>query len=266
VFVEPTDTRPPSLLRSSGFSPAMVLGGVAISLGTHLVAPAVIAVVLSVFALAGAGATKAAQQPRDLHIVEARFVRLGEVFDLKKLPNRRVPRKSTAPDRKTVVSKNPRAARPQPDGGTAPPKATPDLITRIGDRAQMFAEIAEKREQEGNPQGVEWGTETEGREGDLYRGQLVAFFQRGWSVPTVLSEDLVKTLVTSVLVQITRDLRVGDFRVVRPSSEPLFDQSVTNRLQELRQAATQIPEPPREVASQFVGKEIRIDFNGRNAR
>jgi hypothetical protein len=266
VYVEPTDTRPPSLLQRGAFSPTMWVGGLVFSAATHLVAPAAIAVVLSAFALVGAGATKATSEPRDLHVVEARFVRLGEVFDPKKLPNRRVPRKSTAPDQKTVVSKNPRAARSQPDAGTRPPNATKDLITRLGDRAQMFAEIAEKRDQEGDPKGVEWGTETEGREGDLYRGQLVAFFQRGWTVPTVLPQDVVRKLVTSVVVQVTKELRVGEFRVVKPSSEPLFDQSVTDRLDELRQSSTTIPEPPPEVASQFVGQEIRIDFNGRNAR
>jgi outer membrane biosynthesis protein TonB len=266
VYVEPTDTRPPSLLRGGGFSPAMIVGGIVISAGTHLATPAALALILSAFALVGAGQRNSAPAPQDVHVVEARFVRLGDVFDPKKLPNRRVPRKSTAPDQKTVVSKNPRTPKPQPDAGTPPANAEKDLIARLGDRAQMFAEIAEKREQEGDPKGVEWGTETEGREGDLYRGQLVAFFQRGWSVPTVLSEDVVRRLVTSVVVEITAESRVGDYKVVRPSEEPLFDQSVTNRLQELRQSGTTIPQPPPDVASQFIGKEIRIDFNGRNAR
>jgi hypothetical protein len=265
LFVEPTDTRPPSLLQGQFFSPSMIVGGVIFSFSTHLVAPVLISIVLSTFALVGVGASKPAVEPRDLRVIEARFVRLGEVFDPKKLPNRRVPRKSTAPDQKTAVSKTPRAVQPRPDAGVPPPNAAQDLITRLGDRAQMFAEIAEKREQEGNPNGVEFGTETEGRAGDIYRGQLVAFFQRGWTVPTVLSDDAIRSLTTSVIVQITQDLRVGDFRTINGSGEPLFDQSVTNRLQELKQSGTTIPEPPAEVASQFVGKEVRVDFKGKNA-
>jgi len=266
VYIDADDMRPPSLLASHAFTRPMIWGGVVVCLSTHLLVPAAVLAVLSSFALAGVGSSKPGLQPRELHVVEARFVKLGEIFDPKRLPNRRVPRKSTAPDRKTVVSRNPRAPQSRPDAGTPPPNAEQDVITRLGDRAQMFAEIAEKQEQEGNPQGVEWGTETEGREGDIYRGQLVVFFQRGWSVPTVLSEDAIRSLTTGVSVQITQNLRVGDFRIVQSSGEPLFDRSVVERLEQLRQLGTELPEPPAEAASQFLGQEIRINFQGRNAR
>lgn len=266
MYVAPYDTRPPSLLQGHGFTGGMIWGGLLLSLAAHLVTPAVVKAVLATFAIAGVGESKPAPLPRNMYVVEARFVRLGELFDPKKLPNRRVPRKSTAPDHKTVVSRNPREPRSRPDAGTPPPNAQEDALTRLGDRAQMFAEIAEKQAQEGNPQGVEWGTETEAREGDIYRGQLVLFFQRGWTVPTTLTPDAIKSLVTVVIVQLTPDLRVGSYKIGQSSGEPLFDQSVVERLEQLKQQNVTIPEPPKEIASQFSGQEIRVDFQGRNAR
>jgi hypothetical protein len=49
---------------------------------------------------------------------------------------------------------------------------------------------------------------------------------------------------------------------VSSSGEPLFDQSVEDRFQELRSLGTTLPEPPPEIADQYLGKTIGVRFKG----
>lgn len=266
MYVDSQDMQPQTSLHSQGFDFKSFLGGTIVSTVAHLAVPFLAKTMLSVLVLATANIDKSAPSIREEHVIEARFVKLGEKRDPRKLPNRRVPIKSTAPDNKTVVSKNmnPDPPKSKPDAGTRPRRAEEDLITRLGDRAQAFAEIAERREQEGDPEGVEWGTETEGRAGDIYRGKLYVFFKRGWTIPSTMSESEVESLVTKVTVQITPQRLIGSFEIVGGSGEPLFDQSVVDNLQRLRESHAEIPEPPEEVAHQFLGQKITLRFKGRD--
>jgi hypothetical protein len=264
MHVDSQDMRPQTSLHSQGFDVASFLGGTVLSTVAHLSVPLLAKTLLSVLVLATANIDTSTPSISEEHIIEARFVKLGEKRDPRKLPNRRVPIKSTAPDNKTVVSKNmnPKPPKSRPDAGTPPRHAEEDLITRLGDRAQAFAEIAERREQEGDPEGVEWGTETEGRAGDIYRGKLYVFFKRGWSIPSTMSESEVRSLVTKVTVQITPQRLIGSFQIVGSSGQPLFDQSVIDNLLRQRESHAEIPEPPEEVAQQFLGQKITLRFKG----
>ena len=123
-----------------------------------------------------------------------------------------------------------------------------------------------EQEQEGREDGITEGTETQtARAGDLYAGQLYAFFRRGWSVPTLLNQDEVRSLVCEVDVSITGDAHVGGFRLRRPSGNPLFDQSVLDRLQEIQASGAGLPQPPDEIASDYLGQTIGLRFRGRDA-
>lgn len=252
------DIRPPSLLDPKEVSSDMLVGGVLFAIGAHVAIPLLVLLVTAVLA-----ATVAETEPQtyvEEHIVEARFVQKGIKRDPKKLPDRIVPRKSTAPDQAVVVSKD---MNPEPpDKKEKPPEnAVEDLLTRVGDRAQAFAEIAEEREKEGDPDGIEEGTETEAQAGDLYAGQLYSFFKRGWTIPNTIADP--SALVTTAEVTITTDLKVGDFAVVKSSGVPLFDQSVEDRLRQLQTEGQEVPEPPPEVAHRFLGRPIVLRFKGK---
>lgn len=269
MYVEATDIRPPSSLRVEPLDRAMLAGGAALAAVAHMIVPGLFYALLSIFGLAAMAATDHQPIARELHVVEARFVRLGVKRDPRRLPNRVVPIKSTAPATGVAVSKNASQEpldRSRDKDKERPVNAAEDLLTRLGDRAQAFAEIAEEREREGDPEGVPWGTDTEGREGDIYLGKLVAFFQNGWTLPTTLGRDQVKSLVTKISVQITPSGQVGAFEIVGPSGNALFDQSVNERLQQLRAVQARVPEPPIEVAGDFLGRTIMVRFLGRNAR
>jgi TonB family protein len=269
MHVEADDIRPPSALTVEVFSPAMWQGGAALVAIAHLVLPGGFYLLLSVFGIAAIAATDHKPIARELHVVEARFVRLGVKRKPGQLPNRVVPIKSTAPATGVAVSKK---ASQEPVAGREkkkeepPPDAAEDLLTRLGDRAQAFAEIAEQREREGDPEGVPWGTDTEGREGDIYLGKLVAFFKNGWTVPTTLSPEELRPLATKVSVQILPTGQVGAFEIAKSSGNALFDQSVTQRLQQLRAVRATVPQPPVEVSGRFLGRTIAFRFLGRDAR
>lgn len=255
------DVRPVSMLEGSPVTGSMVLGGAAFVVLAHVGAPLLFFAILSGLAASGMARTEPPQTFAEDKIVEARFVRLGEKKDPNKLPDRQVPIKSTAPDDATVVSKVNEPPPPQKDPTPKPPeRPVEDPLTRLGDRAQEFAEIEKRRLAEGDPEGVEWGTETVAQAGDLYRGQLVAFFKRGWTIPTTLGDTSKLTAIATV--EITRDLKVGPSQITKGSGEPLFDQSIEDRFAELRALGTSLPEPPPEVANQFLGKSITVRFHG----
>lgn len=253
------DLRPASMLEGSPVSSSMWVGGALFVLISHVGAPFLFMAILSGLAASGLASTAPDTFTED-KIVEARFVRLGEKKDPNKLPDRKVPIKSTAPDDSTVISKVNEPPPPQKEEPKPPERPVEDPLTRLGDRAQEFAEIEERRLAEGDPEGVEWGTEETAQAGDLYRGQLVAFFKRGWTIPTTLG-DTSKLSVTAT-VEITQDLKVGPSEINKGSGEPLFDQSIEDRFAELRSLGTSLPEPPPEVADQFIGKKITVRFHG----
>lgn len=254
------DVRPPSALGSELLDRPMVVGGALIAVGAHLLLPLAIALGISLLAHAGAGELHPDSFIEE-HVVEARFVRLGKKPDPNKLPQRIVPRLQTAPDLATAVSKEMEPPKPEkPDAGPRPEQPVEDLLTRLGDRAQTFAEIADEQEREGDPEGIAEGTETEAQLGDIYLGKLKAFFERGWTIPTTLGDT--SKLVAHADVQITADLHVGPSEVVKASGEPLFDQSIEDRFQQLRTLQTTLPEPPPEVAGRFLGQTLRIRFHG----
>jgi len=254
------DTQPPTLLDQPTFSRDMVVGGVIAAIAAHVGLPLIIIAVTSLLA------STVTQRPTTFieeHVVEAHFVRKGVKKDPTKLPDRVVPRLSTAPDQATVVSKNMNPEPPEKPKEKPPEKATEDLATRFGDRVQDFAEISE-RELEGDPNGLEDGTETEAKAGDIYLGQLVEFFKRGWTIPTTLGDTSKLTVKTTL--EITSGLKVGRTEVIKGSGEPLFDQSVEDRFEQLRSLGTTLPEPPPEIAAQFVGQTIGLRFHGEHAR
>ena len=257
------DWRPPSQLNQPALDGKMVVGGLLLALAAHVLVPAAISAVVALIAASGLSGEQ--RVIREDKIVEARFVKLGKKFDPRKIPNRKVPIKTTAPQPGVAVSKNQDPPKPKkPDAGPPPAHAEDNPLMHLGDRAQAFAEIAKKQEEEGDPQGIEDGTETEAKAGDIYRGQLVMFFKRGWTIPTTLGDT--SKFTTRATVEITADRHVGAHEIVRGSGNALFDQSVEDRFNELRSLGTTLPEPPPEVRSQFQGSwTLDINFIGKKA-
>ena len=268
MYVHADDVAPPSLLAGRPLGAGAWLAGVLLVLGSHLGLPLLLMLIFFV-AKVVTGATDDVRAPVDhREVVVAHFVEKGIHFDPRRLPNRRVNRLSTAPPRdQLTVSKNmnPHPVAERPDMGPAPENATVAALVNIGDRAQIFAELAAAVEREGDPNGVEGGFAT-AQEGDLYLGQFVMFFRRGWSTPTVIDAEALQALSATADVDISADGHLTSFSITNGSGNALFDQSVLDRFEGLKAADATIPEPPESVRDQYYGRARSVRFNGRDAR
>lgn len=251
-----------SLLEPHPLSPIEIAGGLALTSGV-LVFGLIFSYVY------GANMRDAQQEQMELdampliddEIVSARFVRLGRQFD--ELPNREVPVKAHAPQRGVAISKRPRR-RERPDAGVT--QEEPDFSNLIVNaERQAFAEDVEQRELEGDPDGIEEGTEREAQAGNVYAGQIYAFFRRGWTVPATIPESERRDLVATVVLTVGENLEITQYRMARGSGNADFDESINARLEAVRAGNTQIPEPPLEVRPNYIGTPFRLRFRGRHA-
>lgn len=255
------DHQPPSLLRQPMPTPAEIIGGV---VSSAIIGGGILLMVVLLRAGALAIDLRGPEDPiDDAEVIPAQFVQLGRDFQ-EELPNRDVPVRSTAPDERTAISENPQDHEPPPDAGVRPPDPMDDPMQRLVDRADLFAEIAEQQEMEGDPDGIEGGTTNQ--EGDRYAGQLYAFFRRGWSIPTTIDEEEQRGLRIEVSIDVSEELELVDFRLRGTSGNPDFDQSVTAQLERLRAANATIPEPPIAMRPQYVDQWFTLRFRGRDAR
>jgi hypothetical protein len=221
-------------------------------------------VVVSVVSSDDVSADDGATEIEEHEVVAARFVKLGRDFR-EELPNRNVPLKSTAPPDTTAISKVQRERREVPDAGPRPVDPMDDPLQRLVDRADLFAELAEEREREGNPEGIEEGTETEAQAGDLYAGQIYSFFRRGWSVPETIDADALRDLTVEVTIRVGEDLEIVSGTLRGSSGNADFDASVLGQIERLRLSDAMIPEPPILVRPTYVGNPFTLRFRGRHA-
>jgi outer membrane biosynthesis protein TonB len=272
---DPADGRPDTAFGLHWLSGLAIVGGVLTSVLIPLVFAGLVVVCALIAVALGAAAeevltTSEAEPPRESiledDVIEARFVRLGRDFQ-NELPDRVVPVLSTAPPEPSEVPRENTPAQTQPTARieNRPPNTVNDLLTRLDRRAELFEEMADRRDEEGSPEGIEEGTERQGTEGDLYRGRLYSFFRRGWTIPTTLSRDEARRLTVVVNVQIGGDLQIRSFEIRTSSGNPLFDDSAMQQLTRLQASSTPIPPPPEDVADQYVGRTIAVRFSGREA-
>jgi hypothetical protein len=255
------------MVRGAHLSADQSMGGIAMSLAMHAAPVAVWAIVM---ALSAAGIELGAAAPPPAvpieEIVQAHFVQLGEIPDPHRLPDRQVPiMRTDVPDPHPAPSleANPPPAAPRPDHPRQR-DSVDDVLQRLSNDAQIFAERTDLREREGDPEGIEGG-ERHASEGDRYVGRLAAFFRRGWSVPSTIPDSQLSDLHARVTVQIHDDTTLGDWELTSPSGNPDFDESVRAQMTRLVASGQNIPPPPEEVANQYLGQSRLFSFNGRDA-
>ncbi len=269
MYLDPAEARPRSLLDVQPIDTRTLAAGATIAAVIHVGLPLVVMAIVGVAAAVGVTLGAPPPPPPVIQdVVQARFVQLGEILDPHQLPDRQVPiLRTDVPDPHAAPSLDPSPPPPAPRPDHERQRdSVDDALQRLSEDAQIFAEREEQRVREGDPNGIEEGTERTATEGDLYQGRLYSFFRRGWTVPTTISDETVQGLVAVVIVSINADTTIGEWSIERSSGNPDFDESVTAQMTRTVAANPNIPPPPETVAAQYLGQHIRVQFSGRNAR
>ena len=258
--------RPPSLLAKKPIDPSQIALGLFVAIGAHVAIPAFLLASQWLLVLLGI-AIEANQKPPPppQNVIAAEFVKLGKPFDPTKLPNRKVPPIAKRKPDGVVVSKDAEEKPEEKKDEKKPEKDTQaSLLDNLVERSKDFAEDVEPLEEEGDPNGLKEGTATEARAGDIYRGQLVLFFRRNFSVPNLVQDPDKKKAIVAVVVASDGALKSAE--LMRSSGDPLFDQSAVDAAQALIQAGATLPEPPADVRDQFYGATLPVEYTGRGLR
>ncbi|MCL2723598.1 MAG: hypothetical protein FWD69_04090 [Polyangiaceae bacterium] len=203
-------------------------------------------------------------------IVQASLLKLGKPIDPRKLPDRLVPRARTAPKHEIVASsEEPKEPALKKDAGAPPPPNTQESdIEHLIAKSDPFAEDAGRaRAEEGNPGGVDGGTETDPnkvRAGDMYATQLSQFFGQRLTVPTIIPVNEARKLCVLLQVTLNRNMIIWYIRQnpVISSGNDLFDDAARSMLQKLLDDRTPLPEPPKELAELYRGRVVQLVIQG----
>ena len=245
------------------FDPLALVFGLALAGAFH----GLLGGLLVVATMMGGGASAAAAERTpstderpEVEFIEAKLVRLGREFQPREMPNKLRPTRSTGPRRLArTPNKNAERVRRDPDETPTPENAVEDILARLGQSASEQARIAEESEREGDPRGVEEGTETSGNEEQMYRGLLYVFFRRGFTIPSSISETDRAGLRAVVSVRSSGSGVVEGFEL-RSSGNAEFDQAVRLRMNQA--VGAMLPTPPNdELRSQFFGASFPVSFS-----
>ncbi len=212
----------------------------------------------------GCSGQDASSPPRN--VIAAQLVRLGRPPDPRRLPNRHVPLRSTAPRTEVALSKS---LRPDAPAAEAPQKRPVDAVDdaklrRVFERARAFAEPGDPQPMEGSPEGVPEGTVTDptlARAGDLYATQLAQAFRDKWTAPTVIAEADLASLACTLRIAVGGDRRIGSVRVAQSSGNRLYDDTAVEAVERFRRETGPIPEPPAELRRLILGQELTLRFS-----
>lgn len=268
-----SDWRALSLLETEQPTLSEILGGIGFTLAAFVLTPSL--ALLSAYLLGGMGTLFGAGvdelPPPPIEVIETRFVRLGKKAQQRRLPSKEIPNAQEtapvpqAPDSDPVAA----VSTGKKEKGLAKPtkkrkERDEDLLSQLGARAGAISDLTKGPELEGDPDGIEEGTEASGDARQIYIGKLYSYFRRGWQVPTLITDDELQKLTCVVELSISQEGRVDEYEVTRPSGNEAFDDSVRRRLRQTEGA--KLPEPPESVASHILGESVSLVFVGRHAR
>lgn len=199
-------------------------------------------------------------------VIAATMLKLGKPLDPSRLPDRLVPARRTAPRKQVLASReNPR--NPDDDAGAPPPDTEDSDLLNLVARSDPFAEDGGLAFEEGHPDGVLGGTETDPtkvRAGDLYAAKLAAFFHQRWKYPTVISQGEANKLCVVFQININPQMVIWHVRheAIKPSGNDLFDDSARGMLQKLLDDHAPLPAPPAEVEGLYRGRTVNLLLSG----
>jgi hypothetical protein len=159
-----------------------------------------------------------------------------------------------APEAASTARPEP-SAKPAPvDAGTPVPGATAPA---------EVASAAPAASTEGSEQGAAKGTETDplkARAVDMYRKQLLAWFQARFHIRGKVPFDVLKKLHASARVTMTAERNVGSFSIDSPSGDSTFDAEVHSTLSQIQASGVELPAPP-PMYPDILGAVLPVGFS-----
>jgi len=229
-----------------------------------------VAGIIVFLSLSSAGGKTMDSSAKPINFIAARLVRQGKPPDPKKLPDRIVPALPTAPPKTIPLDQNEAKAPPpqKPKEEAQPDAVKDDKLRKVFNRARAFGEVTDNNVEEGSPDGVPEGEVTDPNEaalGDLYATRLYRLFKDRWVVPTLIAEKELDKMSCQVVIQLDADLSIHKFQIFKSSGNQLFDDSVLNAIQRVRDEVRKLPEPPSEIAPILFSAGMVLRFHGKDA-
>jgi outer membrane biosynthesis protein TonB len=246
--------------------PVAVAGG---AFGVILMAGVISA--LPVIAAAGGADEATSGDAEPFEYIEARLLKYGEEKDPEALPDRIVPAQPTAPEDVLPLDRNENKKEPEKKEEKPKPQAdavTDNKLRQVFEKARAFAEIQDDYVPEGHPDGVPEGEVTDpalASMGATYGHRIKRLFLERWVVPTLLPEAALKKLSAKVNIRVDINMVIISATFLKKSGNPMFDDSVQNAIDRVRQEVRTLPPPPEAIASNIFGGGINLKFNGREA-
>ncbi len=209
---------------------------------------------------------------KPFEFVEARLLKLGEIKDDTKLPDRVVPPKATAPEEVLPLDTNenkPEPPKKAEEKKEIQPDAVPDdKLREVFEKARAFAEIQDDFVPEGHPDGVPDGDVTDpalASMGATYGRRIMRLIQERWVVPTLISDTERNKLKVKIILKFDPEMTIIDFKILKKSGNKLFDDSVSNAIEQLQKDVKHLPEPPDEIAPNIYGGGLAVNLYGADA-
>jgi len=215
--------------------------------------------------------TEKTSKLQPVSFIPARLLKLGRPPQEKKqMPDRQVPALQTAPPDSIAVSTEMNPPEQKTEQKERPASAIEDEIWRQAQaRARAYAEIQDKINEEGSPDGVEYGTETDPAKvtaGNLYATYLYKIFRERWTIPTLIDENSQKSLKCQVFIKINPSLRITDSIITKSSGNRLFDDSVLASIQKVDAEVQHLRQPPEIIKEYIFQYGIQMNFYGNDAQ
>jgi len=224
------------------------------------------ALLLPLLATALGGET---EKPASLpfEFIEARLLKLGEVKDKEKLPDRIVPALATAPEEilPLDMDENKAADTDKDKEEKQPDAVTDDKLREVFDKARAFAEIQDDYVPEGDPGGVADGDVTDpalASIGNTYAHKLMRIFADRLVYPTLLSDAELKRLKAKIHFKVDIDMVIIEVEFLDKSGNAMFDDAVMAAIDKVRAEVRNLPQPPEAIAPTIFGGGINLTFNG----
>jgi len=142
-------------------------------------------------------------------------------------------------------------------------------LREVFEKARAFAEVQDDYVPEGHPDGVPEGDVTDpalASIGATYGHRIRSIITERWVVPTLLSEAELKKLRAKVLLRFDIDMSIAKMEFVERSGNRLFDDSIQNAIDRVRQEVKTLPPPPEAIAAKVFGSGIVLKINGQEAQ